>query len=224
MDSRRRARDQVIALVAAHGALTASVVEASRLMTAADCGEFGEHLDRHRAELNVAIGEFTVWAESFGAWICVDADQALHASAMSEPSTRLPVDQIDLELRLARETLKARRTDVLAEVANARLLLGATGLPVEEMTAYRRMVRLWAGEAVDTVTAAHRLTLADRYIRRIGQLCVGSACDGAVRHKGAALLRQWMSDLEEPDREDELALAESCGYGDFVDCYRSERC
>jgi hypothetical protein len=31
-----------------------------------------------------------------------------------------------------------------------------------------------------------------------------------------------MHDLEEADREGELILAESCGYGDFVECYRSE--
>lgn len=223
MDSRRRARDQVVALVAAHGALSASVMEASRLMTAADCGEFAEHLDRHRAELNVAIGEFAVWAESFGQWARVDIGHALQPSATGQPPIRVSTDQVRIDLLSARETLKARRADMLAELMNARPVLRAAGLPVEEMTAYRRMVRLWAGEAIDVVTGAHRLTLADRYIRSFGQLRADAGGDSGVRRKGAALLRQWMSDLEEPDREDELALAESCGYGDFVDCYRSER-
>lgn len=223
MDSKSRARDQIIAVVAAHGALTATVVRASQLMTADGCVEFAEHLDRHRAELNVAIGEFATWAESFGEWARVDVGHALYPSAMGQPPACLTADQFGADLRLARETLKARRADILAELRTARLLLLAAGLPVDEMTAYRRMVRLWAGEAIDAVTAAHRLTLADRYIHSFGQLRADSGRDGAVRRKGAALLRQWMDDLEEPDREDELALVVSCGYGDFVECYRSQR-
>jgi hypothetical protein len=221
MDSKWCARDRIIALVAAHGALTASVVRASQLMAAEGCVEFAEHLDRHRAELNVAIGELALWAESFGEWAHVDVDHALYASAVDRPSIPLAVDQFGIDLRRARETLKARRTAILAELANARHSLRAAGLPVDELTAYRRMVRLWAGEAVDVVTAAHRLTLADWYIRSFGQLRADSG--RAVRREGAALVRQWMRELEEPDREDELALAESCGYGDFVECYRSER-
>lgn len=223
MDSKWWARGRIIALVAAHGALTAAVVRASQLMAAEGCVEFAEHLDRHRAELNVAIGELAVWAESFGEWARVDVDHALYASAVDRPSIPLTADQFGIDLRRARETLKARRTAIFAELRTARSFLRAAGLPVDEMTAYRRMVRLWAGEAVDVVTAAHRLTLADRYIHSFGQLRADSDRDDAVRRKGAALLRQWMDDLEEPDREDELALAESCGYGDFVECYRSER-
>ncbi|WP_163760243.1 hypothetical protein [Mycobacterium botniense] len=222
MHGERRAHDQIVTLIGAHGALTASVVRAAQLLIAGGYVEFAEHLDRHRAELNVAVGELATWAESFGDWARVDIGRALYPSALDESLTCLTADQFGAELRLARETLKARRTDILAELRNARFVLCAAGLPVDEMTAYRRMVRLWAGEAVDVVTGAHRLTLADRYIRSFGHLRADPQADGTVR-KGAALVRQWMDDLEEPDREDELALAESCGYGDFVECYRSER-
>ncbi|MDI3314236.1 MAG: hypothetical protein QJR12_08135 [Mycobacterium sp.] len=220
MDNKRRARGRIVALVAAHGALTASVVRASQLMAAEGCVEFAQHLDRHRGELNVAIGELALWAESFGRWARVDVEHALYESAVDRPSIPLAAEQFGIDLRRARDTLKVRRTAILAELANARHALRAAGLPVEELTAYRRTVRLWAGEAVDVVTAAHRLTLADWYIRSFEQLRADSG--GALLRQGAALVRQWMGELEEPDREDELALAESCGYGDFVECYRSE--
>jgi hypothetical protein len=95
--------------------------------------------------------------------------------------------------------------------------LHLVGLPAEELTAYRRVVRLWAGEAIDVVAGVHRLTLADRYIRSLGKLYG----PGVLRRDATDLLRRWMSDLEEVDREGELALAESCGYGEVVQCYRA---
>jgi hypothetical protein len=79
---------------------------------------------------------------------------------------------------------------VLTELSNARSVLRAAGLPVDELSTYRRMVRLWAGEAVDVVTAAHRLALADLYSHSLAQLRAHSPADAAVRRKGAALLRQ----------------------------------
>jgi hypothetical protein len=92
-------------------------------------------------------------------------------------------------------------------------------LPADELTAYRRLVRLWAGEAIDVVAAVHRLTLADRYIRRLARL--SGRRDDALHQKAANLLHEWMHRLEEVDREGELALAESCGYGSLVDFYRA---
>lgn len=66
IDSKQRGRDQISALVAAHGAFTQAAVQASQLMTAKGRKKFAAHLDRHRAELNVAIGEFGLWAEVSG--------------------------------------------------------------------------------------------------------------------------------------------------------------
>jgi hypothetical protein len=218
---RKRGRDQIIALAAAHGALTDAVVRASRLITDEGRGDFAEHLDHHRAELNVMIGELAMWVESFGQWKPVDVAHAIHPSALDDPPGASIRGEFGRELLLAREQIKARRADVLTELTNTRLVLGAAGLPVEELTTYRRLVRLWAGEALDVVTGVHRLTLADRYIRSFAQLCANSDRDAEVRRTGAALLRQWMDELEEADREGELVLAEVCGYGHFVESYRS---
>jgi hypothetical protein len=220
MDS-RPGRDQIVALVAAHGALTEAVVQASRLMTAEGRGKFAEHLDHHRSELNVTIGELALWAESFGKWAPVDVGDAIRPSAMDEPPMPARLGEFGNDLLLAREEIKARRADVLAELTRTRSVLGVAGLPVEELSTYRRLVRLWAGEALDLVTGVHRLTLADRYIRRFGQLCADFQRDPQMRRTGAALLRQWMDDLEEVDREGELVFAEVCGYGQFVESYRS---
>lgn len=207
-------------MVAAHGALTGAVVQASRLMTAEGHRKFAEHLDFHRAELNVAIGDVGLWAESFGKWAPVDVGHAIHPSAIEAP-VRPGRVEFGRELLVARERVKSRRADVLTELTNTRLVLGAAGLPVDELMTYRRLVRLWAGEALDLVTCVHRLTLADRYIRRFGQLGADSERNAEARRAGGALLRQWMEDLEEADREGELVLAEACGYGHLVQYYRS---
>ena len=217
----KRGRDQMIALVAAHGGLTKAVVQASQLMTAEAHHKFAQHLDHHRAELNVMIGELALWAESFGKWPPLDVSHAIYSSALDEPPMRTTQGEFGRDLLVARERIKSRRADVLTELTNARVVLGPTGLPVEELTAYRRLVRLWAGEALDLVTCVHRLTLADRYIRCFEQFCGDAQRNVEARRTGAALLRRWMDELEEADREGELVLAEVCGYGHIVECYRS---
>jgi len=221
IDSRRRGRDQIRAVVTAHGAFTGAAVEASQLMTAKGRANFAEHLDRHRAELNVAIGEFGLWAESFGDWARVDVADAIHPPVVSRPTALAPPDRIGLDLLLSRENLKKRRSELLAELGRARSVLGNVGLPAEEICAYRRIVRVWAGEAVDLVTGVHRLTLADQYIHCFSRLRVAAQPPPTTRQTGALLLRQWMDDLEVTDREGELELAETCGYGDFVESYRA---
>ena len=213
-------RDHIVAVVAAHGALTAAVAEASRLMSTHGHGEYAAHVDHHRAELNVAIGELALWLESFGAWARIDVGLVIHEPANGEPESQPRHASLEGELLVARETLKARRKDVFTELADARSALYAAGLPAEEITAYRRVVRVWAGEAIDVVTALHRLRLADRYIRSLERL-TGDR-DDAQRREGAGLLSRWMHDLEAVDREGELALAETCGYGDVVQWYRAE--
>lgn len=212
-------RDHLVAVAAAHGAMTNAVAEASQLMSAHGYGKYAAHLDHHRAELNVAIGELALWLESFGQWDELDVGADLHPPLGQTPA---PPSQGSLseELRTVRETLKARRAGVLTALADARAALQTAGLPADELTAYRRIVRLWAGEAIDVVAGVHRLTLADRYIRRLAQLR-GGRVEGSHR-QGADLLRQWMDELDEVDREGELALAESCGYGDLVEWYRTE--
>ena len=190
-------------------------------MTAQDRHAFAAHLDQHRAELNVAVGELGVWAESFGDWAKIDVDPAVYPPVTADLPGRLPAVQFEADLRRARETLKLQRTNLVATLSNSRGILRAAGLPVDHLTAYRRVVRLWAGEAVDLVTEVHRLALADRYVRRLG-LVSGSDTDAGSKHSGAALLRQWMHQLEEPDREGELAFAAVCGYGELVERYRSE--
>jgi hypothetical protein len=212
--------DHLMALVAAHGALTTAVTEAARLMAAHGHGQYAQHLNHHRAELNVAIGELALWVESFGIWAEVDVGEQMRPPVSEALTDRPKHSTLEAELLTARETLKAERSNILAKLAEARSALNAVGLPADELTAYRRVVRVWAGEAIDVVAAVHRLTLADRYIRRLAQL---SGHRGeAVRQKGANLLRQWMHDLEQVDREGELALAESCGYGNLVDWYRAK--
>jgi hypothetical protein len=211
--------EHIAAVVAAHGALTNAVAEAAGRLNAHDYGQYAAHLDRHRAELNVAIGELGLWLDSFGEWPPVDVGNGIQPPAdWLKPG---PLDNaLEVDLLKARETLKARRANLLTKVANARSALHRAGLPAEEITAYRRVVRLWAGEAIDVVASVHRLTLADRYIRRLARLDADS--DDAVRRNGPRLLRQWMHDLEEVDREGEMALAESCGYGEVVRRYRAE--
>lgn len=213
-------RDHLIALMAAHGALTAAVTDAARLMAAHGHGQYAEHLDHHRAELNVALGELALWVESFGIWSDLDIGQRMQAPVTAAPPDEPPQRALEAGLLSARETLKTERANILTKLAEARSALNAIGLPADELTAYRRLVRMWAGEAIDVVAAVHRLTLADRYIRRLAQLS-GHHGD-AVRQKGRNLLRQWMHDLEQVDRDGELALAESCGYGDVVQWYRAE--
>lgn len=220
IDSKRRGRDQICALVAAHGAFTQAAVEASQLMRAKGRSKFAAHLDSHRAELNVAIGEFGLWAESFGDWARVDVGLAIHPPSITRPTDLVAGDRIGADLLSSRENLKRRRAELLAEVGKARFVLTDAGLPGEEITAYRRMVRLWAGEAIDLVTGVHRLTLADQYIRCLSRLRAAQQALPAAPQTGAVYVRQWMDDLEEVDREGELALAETCGYGDFVECYR----
>jgi hypothetical protein len=212
-------RNHIHAVVTAHGSFTDAVAEASRLMSAHGQGAYAAHLDHHRAELNVAIGEFALWLESFGHWAHVDVGDGIRASVTGQPNTGRPHGSLEAQLLTARETLKARRADLLSHLANARSTLRLAGLPADEITAYRRVVRLWAGEAIDVVAGVHRLTLADRYIRSLGQL--NARGDNALRRAATDLLRQWMSDLEAVDREGELALAESCGYGEMVECYRA---
>lgn len=221
-----RGREQIVAIVAAHKELTGEVVHAARLMAAPGYAAFAVHLDQHRAELNVVIGEFAVWAESFGDWAKVDAGSAIYPPApiAAPPATTAapdhqPAGELENDLRRARDALLSRRTDVLATLAGAREALRVAGLPVDHLTPYRRLVRFWAGEAVDVVTEVHRLAVADRYLRRLGLL---SAAPVAEAHRaGAAVLRQWMQELREADREGELAFAETCGYGHFVEMFRS---
>lgn len=216
-NSMRRGREQISALVAAHGAFTEAAVHASKLMAVKGRGKFAAHLDHHRAQLNVAIGEFGLWAESFGDWARVDVGRAIHPPEPSRPLAAVTDDRVGADFLSSRESLRARRATLLSELGKARHVLGAAGLPAEEICAYRRVVRLWAGEAIDLVTGVHRLTLADEYIRRLSRLRDAPA----ARQLGAMLVREWMADLDEADREGELELAETCGYGDFVECYRA---
>jgi hypothetical protein len=218
MGSSRPPHEHIAAVVAAHGALTAAVADAAALMSANDRGEYAAHLDNHRAELNVAIGELALWLNSFGDWGVVDVETGLHAPPTESALAGGPSGSFDADLLTARETLKARRAQLLTELAVARSGLNRAGLPAEEITAYRRVIRLWAGEAIDVVAAVHRLTLADRYIRRLGLLRANN--EHTLRRTGTQLLRQWMDDLEAVDRDGELALAETCGYGELVDWYR----
>lgn len=211
-------RDHIIKVAAVHGALTNVVAETSQLMSAHAHDKYAAHLDQYRAELNVAIGELAMWLDSFGGWPTVDVGLGIKLSATYQLREGAHTSY-EARLLTARETLKARRTTLLGELANARSGLHRAGLPAEEITAYRRVVRLWAGEAIDVVASVHRLTLADRYIRRLGRLNADSEHD---RRDGAHLLREWMHDLEKVDREGELALAETCGYGDLVEWYRAE--
>ena len=226
MGSTRRCRHHIGAVVRAHGALTEAVVRASQLMTTQGHNRFAAHLDDHRGELNVAIGEFALRAESFGDWARIDASHAIHPSGNTEAPMKVGSIRFRRnparDLFLARERLKSRRTGVLSALGDARVILRAARLPVDELTAYRRVVRLWAGEAIDLVTAVHRLALADQYIRGLDDLRADPDHDGGARRRGITLLRQWMTELEQADREDELALARACGYGDFVDNYRTE--
>lgn len=208
-------RNHIHALVAAHGSLTNAVAEAARLLCAHGYDAYAAHLDHHRAELNVAVGELALWLDSFGHWAPVDVGDGIRASVTGRPDEYPARGPFTAQLLAARETLKGHRADVLGHLANARSTLRHAGLPAEELTAYRRVVRLWAGEAIDMVAGVHRLALADRYIRRLARL----NRPGAVRRDATDLLRQWMSDLEEVDREGELALAESCGYGEVVQSY-----
>lgn len=220
IDNMRRGREQIRAVVAAHGALTRAAVEAAQLMTVKGRKDFAAHLDRHRAELNVAIGEFGLWAQSFGDWARVDVADAIHPPVRSRPPALVAPDRIGSDLLFSRENLKKRRSQLLAELGRARSVLGTVGLPAEEICAYRRIVRVWAGEAVDLVTGIHRLTLADQYIRCFSRLRAAAEPPPTTRRTGALLLRQWMDDLELADREGELELAKTCGYGDFVESYR----
>lgn len=216
-----RERNELLAIVSAHGALSGAVVHAARLIAAQDRHAFAAHLDQHRAELNVAIGELGMWAESFGEWAKVEVGPAIYPPVTGDLPAPLPDVQFEGDLRRARETLKLCRTNLVATLFDSRAILRAPGLPVDHLTAYRRVVRLWAGEAVDLVTEVHRLALADRYVRRLGVVS-GNDTDAGSKHSGAAVLRQWMHQLEEPDRDGELAFAEACGYGEFVERYRSE--
>ncbi|MGH3635504.1 hypothetical protein [Mycobacterium sp.] len=219
--SKRRGRDQISAVVTAHGAFTQAAVEASQLMTAKGRGKFAAHLDRHRAELNVAIGEFGLWAESFGDWARVDVGHAIRPPVRSQPPAVVTTDRIGADLLFSRENLKKKRSALLAELGRARRVFGSVGLPAEEIYAYRRMVRVWAGEVIDLVTGVHRLALADQYIHSFGRLRAAPQLPPETRRIGALLVEQWMEDLEATDREGELELAETCGYGDFVESYRA---
>ena len=209
MTSRRqvRAREQVAAIIAAHTALTAEVVRATQVTAAYGYDAFAAHLDQHRAELNVVIGEFAIWAQSFGDWATVDATRAIYPAAL-EPLAQPSRGDARTELRQVRDALKFRRAIALSALANAREALREAEIPADHLTAYRRQIRLWAGEAVELVTEAHRLALADRYLRRL--------------HQGTAVLREWMQELDEADREGELSLAAACGYGHLVERYRTE--
>ena len=220
MSSSRSPRDHVVTVVAAHGALTSAVVDASHLMSAHARAEYAAHLDNHRAELNVAVGELALWMDSFGDWDPLDVGVGIQQPVTGPTHAGPSRGPFDAELFTARETLKARRAHVLAELAIARSALHFAGLPAGEITAYRRVVRVWAGEAIDVVAAVHRLTLADLYIRGLGRLNADS--EDVLRRDGARLLRQWMGELEAVDRDGELALAETCGYGDVVRWYRAE--
>jgi hypothetical protein len=213
-------RENMTALISAHGDLTAGVTEAARLMTAHGYPQYAEHLDRHRAELNVTIGELALWVESFGIWADLDIGHGIRTPVTPDALQAPSQGALEAQLLTARERLKARRATILTKLAQARAALSGIGLPADELTAYRRTVRMWAGEAIDTVSAVHRLALADHYIRRLAT--VTDRRDDALRQEGAHLLDQWMADLEEVDREGELALAESCGYGTLVDWYRAK--
>jgi hypothetical protein len=218
-----RGRDQIIAIIAAHSALTGEVVEAARLVAAQGYGAFATHLDKHRSELNVAVGEFALWAESFGDWAKVDASFAMFPPAPAETAAAgESTIALESELRRTREALKSSRANVLATLADAREALRAAGMHVDHLTPYRRLVRLWAGEAVDLVTEVHRLTLADQYLRRLQRLSSAPSTGDELERTGTELLRQWMRELQVADREGELAFAEVCGYGQFVELYRSE--
>jgi hypothetical protein len=217
-DGTLSSRDRLVALVAAHASLTTVVAEAAQLLAGHGQAPYAEHLDHHRAELNVAIGELALWMESFGIWGDIGVDQAVQPPRTRAVSQRSPQTALEDALLMARQTLKEKRATTLMKLAEARVALNANGLPADELTAYRRTVRVWAGEAIDVVAAVHRLVLADRYIRRLATLA--SNRDSLHRY-GAELLHRWMLDLEEVDREGELALAESCGYGNLVDSYRA---
>ena len=115
-----RGREEIVAIVAAHKELTGEVVQAARLMAAAGYGAFAAHLDQHRAELNVAIGEFAVWAESFGDWAKVDASWATYPPATTDLPGEPPTLELENDLRRARDALLARRTAVLATLGGAR--------------------------------------------------------------------------------------------------------
>lgn len=221
-DNKTRAREQVVAIIAAHAALTGEVVAAAKLMSVQGHRSFAALLDLHRAELNVVIGEFATWAESFGEWAKVDVDLAIHPPVNIDAAGRLPLIDFEGDLRRAREAMKSRRTRVLAALADGREALRAAGLPVDQLTAYRRSMRMWAGEAVDLVTEVHRLALADRYLHRLGRLSADPNSDNEFQPSGATLLRQWMHELEEADREGELAFAAACGYEYLVERYRAE--
>ena len=194
-------------------------MRAAQVLIARDRGELAQHLDRHRAELNVAVGDLALWAESFGDGVRVDAAPAI--VAMPGADAFEWSETVGRDLFLARERLKSQRTEVLAELRRTRTALAADGFPVNELTGYRRTLRLWAGEAIDLVTGAHRLVLADQYLRRIGDLHTTAGDDAAVHRRGVSLIGEWMADLEQADREDELELAQVCGYGEFVEHYRT---
>ena len=217
-----RGREQVVAIVAAHAALTGEVVASAKLMAIQGHRNFAALLDMHRAELNVVIGEFATWAESFGTWAKVDPEVAIRPPVDIDAAGRLPLIDFEGDLRRAREAMKSRRRQVLAALSEGRGALRAAGLPVDHLTAYRRTMRMWAGEAVDLVTEVHRLALADRYLHRIARLSADPESDNELQPSAAALLRQWMHELEEADREGELAFAAACGYGHLVERYRSE--
>src|SRR3954463_343626 len=102
-----------MALVAAHGALTTAVTEAARLMAAHGQPQYAEHLDHHRAELNVAVGELALWVESFGVWADVDIGQGIR-TPVTAPALQLPSHGgLEAQLLTAREKLKAKRATVL---------------------------------------------------------------------------------------------------------------
>lgn len=204
-------------VVAAHGALTELVADTSRMMKSNGLAQYAAHLDTHRAELNVAIGELAMWLNSFGEWGHLDPVLVPHPGPGETP----PKDDggpFEAWLLAAREALKARRARLMTDLATARSALDRAGLPSGELTAYRRVLRLWAGEAIDVVASVHRLTAADRCIRRLAEL----GTDAARRRDAADLLRRWMDDLQAVDREAELALAESCGHGELVRWYRQQ--
>lgn len=212
MSDRPALDGHITALIAAHGALAAAVADASRLMSVHGRHEFAEHLDRHRAELNVAVGDMAMWLASFGR--TVDVTAGLRPAVDSRPGERV-ADSFEVALLDVRRELQNRRSRVLTALRQARPALHLAGLPADELTAYRRVIRHYAGEAIDVVAAVHRLTLANRYITHLATL-------RGDRRSGAALLRQWMDELDAADRDGELALAASCGYGHLVAWYRAE--